>query len=71
MLNILARIKIIKRRKAPKVCWGVMAVATIAFVIANIFMYTHKVYYRYNDVWIKGKNLEQVEERYGGLTRSA
>ena len=37
----------------------------LLIVIAFIFVIQHSTYYKYNDWWIKGRNIEQVRERYG------
>ncbi|BBF45095.1 hypothetical protein lbkm_3854 [Lachnospiraceae bacterium KM106-2] len=45
------------------------AIVLIVFVsillFATIFYLSHRTYYAYNDWWIQGKSMEQVEARYG------
>lgn len=42
----------------------ISAVVIIIFS-ALIFLFSHSTYYKYNDWWVKGRSLAEIEERYG------
>lgn len=68
-LGVPILMKLVKGKELLKRRLVVLAVAIIVFALASIFLHTHKFSYKYNDVWIEGKNLEQVEDRYGAFDK--
>lgn len=57
-----------QKRKMPSVLLFTSAAALI--LLSALFCHSHPTYYKYNDVWIVGKNIHAVEEKYGTFQKS-
>ncbi|HEX9060731.1 MAG TPA: hypothetical protein VF941_11185 [Clostridia bacterium] len=53
-----------KSRKKLIIVSVVCFVFTVALVLVWFF-YTHSTYYKYNDSWIIGRHIEEIEKKYG------
>lgn len=45
----------------------IIIIPIIAFLLIGItlFLLSHQTYYKYNDWWVIGKSMAEIEERYG------
>lgn len=39
----------------------------IAVGLSLTFVLSHSTYYKYNDWWVKGRSITEIENRYGGF----
>ena len=46
----------------------IIGISIILFLII-IFVISHKTYYKYNDWWIIGKNISDVQKKYGTFNK--
>lgn len=56
-----------QKRKVPPVLLFASTVALL--LLFGLFCFSHPTYYQYNDVWIVGKHIRAVEEKYGTFNK--
>lgn len=59
------------RRNKRKRQTTVLAVSLIVFGILVLFWASHSTFFKYNDWWIVGNNIENVRARYGNFDRES
>lgn len=54
------------KEKTPIVVFScALAILCTSFVGLNIYVMSHKTYYKYNDWYVKGNNIDKIQEKYG------
>lgn len=50
-----------------KIKKAIIIIPLIALLLIGItlFLLSHQTYYKYNDWWVVGKSMSEIEERYG------
>lgn len=49
----------------------IIIVILFIFIISiSLFFHSHRTYWKYNDNWIIGNSIENIQERYGTFTRN-
>lgn len=48
-----------------KKCIIIISAIVLLIVGAILYLLSHQTYYKYNDWWVIGKTMSEIEERYG------